>query len=361
MSVAIAAANPTLGSASAPVTLIEFSDYQCPFCQRVEPTLKRLRAAYGDKIRIVWKDFPLTQIHPQAFKAGEAAHCAGDQGKYWELHDVLFSNQSELQVDDLKRHALDARAQGRRRSTSASTRRSTASACATGCRRAISSASTPRRPSSSTAGGCRARSPTRCSPPSSTKSSHGSRGRLQAARPLAQTATIYNVTIDLSDLDRGVYETLELRVARHPSETAEYMLVRLLAYCLEYQEGIALTEGVSSGDEPALVVRDLTGRLTAWIEVGLPDAARLHRGSKLAGRAAVYTHRDVRQLLSQLSGAKIHRAGDIPIRAFDRAAIDEVAALIERRASLAVSVSGGERARRDGRTHVHARDDRAPV
>jgi uncharacterized protein YaeQ len=159
---------------------------------------------------------------------------------------------------------------------------------------------------------------------------------------LAQTATIYNVTIDLADLDRGVFETLDLRVARHPSETAEYMLVRLLAYCLEYQEGIALTEGLSSSDEPALVVRDLTGRTTAWIEVGLPDAARLHRGSKLAGRAAVYTHRDARQLLTQLSGAKIHRAADIPIRAFDRVAIEEVAALIERRASLAISVSDGE-------------------
>ena len=159
---------------------------------------------------------------------------------------------------------------------------------------------------------------------------------------MAQTATIYSVTIDLSDLDRGVFETLELRVARHPSETAEYMLVRLLAYCLEYQEGIALTEGVSSGDEPALVVRDLTGRVTAWIEVGLPDASRLHRGSKLAGRAAVYTHRDARQLLSQLSGAKIHRAAEIPIRAFDRTVVEELAALIERRASLAVSVSGGE-------------------
>lgn len=159
---------------------------------------------------------------------------------------------------------------------------------------------------------------------------------------MAQTATIYSVTIDLSDLDRGVFETIELRVARHPSETAEYMLVRLLAYCLEYQEGIALTEGLSSGDEPALVVRDLTGRVTAWIEVGLPDASRLHRGSKLAGRAAVYTHRDARQLLSQLSGTKIHRAADIPIRAFDRTAVEELAALIERRASLAVSVSGGE-------------------
>ena len=87
---------------------------------------------------------------------------------------------------------------------------------------------------------------------------------------MAETATIYHFSIDLSDMDRGVYETLELRVARHPSETAEYMVVRVLAYCLEYQEGIALTEGVSSGDEPALLVRDLTGRVTAWIEVGMP-------------------------------------------------------------------------------------------
>lgn len=74
--------------------------------------------------------------------------------------------------------------------------------------------------------------------------------------------TIYTATIDLADMDRHVYETLDLRIARHPSETAEYMLVRILAYCLEYQEGIALTEGVSSGNEPALVVRDLTGRIT---------------------------------------------------------------------------------------------------
>src|SRR6266545_5520243 len=106
---------------------------------------------------------------------------------------------------------------------------------------------------------------------------------------MALSATIYTLTIDLSDMDRGVYETLDLRVARHPSETAEYMLVRILAYCLEYREGIALTEGVASGSEPALVVRDLTGRVTAWIEVGMPDAARLHRGNKLAGRVVVYT------------------------------------------------------------------------
>ena len=159
---------------------------------------------------------------------------------------------------------------------------------------------------------------------------------------MAQTATIYTITVDLADMDRGVYETIDLRVARHPSETAEYMLVRILAYCLEYEEGIALTEGVSSGDEPAVLVRDLTGRVTAWIEVGMPDAARLHRGSKLAGRVAVYTHRDVRQLLAQLAGERIHRAGQMRLRSFDRTIVEEIASLIDRRTSMAVSVSGGE-------------------
>jgi uncharacterized protein YaeQ len=159
---------------------------------------------------------------------------------------------------------------------------------------------------------------------------------------MAQTATIYILTIDLADMDRGVYEALELRVARHPSETTEYMLVRILAYCMEYQEGIMLTEGVSSGDEPALLVRDLTGRVTAWIEVGMPDAARLHRGSKAAGRAVVYTHRDARQVLAQFEGQRIHRADEIAVRAFDRALIEEVAGLIERRTSMAVSISGGD-------------------
>jgi len=159
---------------------------------------------------------------------------------------------------------------------------------------------------------------------------------------MAQASTIYVVTIDLTDLDRGVYETLELRVARHPSETAAFMLVRILAYCLEYTDGIELTAGVSSGDEPALLVRDLTGHVTAWIEVGLPDAERLHRGSKIAGRVAVYTHRDARQLLAKLAGEKIHHAADIPIHAFDRAAIDEVAEQLERRTSCALTVTGGE-------------------
>jgi protein-disulfide isomerase len=106
--VALADTDPSLGNAKAPVTLIEFSDFQCPFCLRVAPTLKKIRQTYGDKVRIVWKDFPLTQIHPEAFKAGEAAHCAGEQGKFWEYHDRLFANQQALQPDSLKKYAADA-------------------------------------------------------------------------------------------------------------------------------------------------------------------------------------------------------------------------------------------------------------
>ena len=103
----VSADDPAIGPASAPVTLVEFSDFQCPFCQRVAPTLKQVKEKYGDKVRVVWKDFPLTQIHPQAFKAGEAAHCAADQGKFWEYHDQLFANQQALQPNDLKKHAAD--------------------------------------------------------------------------------------------------------------------------------------------------------------------------------------------------------------------------------------------------------------
>ena len=169
---------------------------------------------------------------------------------------------------------------------------------------------------------------------------------------MALTATIYNLDIELADIDRGVYETLPLRIARQPSETVEYMLTRVLAYCLEYTEGIALTEGVASGDEPAVLIRDLTGRITAWIEVGLPDASRVHRGSKLAGRVAVYTHRDPQQLLALWAGERIHNAKEIPVYAFDRALIEELAALLERRSSLSLSITERELyLELDGRTY----------
>jgi uncharacterized protein YaeQ len=156
---------------------------------------------------------------------------------------------------------------------------------------------------------------------------------------MALTATLYNLAVQLADIDRGVYETLELRLARHPSEKLDYMLTRALAYCLEYQDGIAFSEGVAAIDEPAVIVRDLTGQLIAWIEVGAPDADRLHRGSKLAGRAAIYTQRDPVQLLAQLKGKRIHHAADIPLYSFGYGFIAAVAPTIERRTTLSISIT----------------------
>ncbi len=113
---------------------------------------------------------------------------------------------------------------------------------------------------------------------------------------MALTSTIYTFDITLSNVDRGVYEALSLRVAMHPSESPEYFTARLFAYCLEYTEGIVFSKGVSDPDDPTIAVRDLTGALRAWIEIGAPDAARLHKAAKASPRVAVYTHRDPAQL-----------------------------------------------------------------
>ena len=157
---------------------------------------------------------------------------------------------------------------------------------------------------------------------------------------MATGSTVHTFGIELSDADRNVYQSLELRVARHPSETAEFMLVRVLAYCLEYAEGIALSAGVAATDEPAVLVKDLTGRITGWIEVGAPSAERLHKGSKAAQRCAVYATRDPAPWLAQLAGEKIHRAAEIPVYSFERGFLDEAAAALDRRAQLHVSVTG---------------------
>src|SRR5260221_2253341 len=103
---------------------------------------------------------------------------------------------------------------------------------------------------------------------------------------MAIGATVYTFLIAVSDVDRGVYESLELKVARHPSETLDYLVTRVLAYCLEYAEGIAFTRGLGEGDEPAIWIHDLTGKLSAWIEVGNPDPPKVHRARKAAPRVA---------------------------------------------------------------------------
>ncbi len=158
---------------------------------------------------------------------------------------------------------------------------------------------------------------------------------------MAIGATMHTFEIELADVDRGVYESLSLRVARHPSETAPYMVTRVLAYCLEHEEGIDFGEGISGTEEPAVMDKDLTGRIVTWIEIGQPEAERLHRGSRLADRTAVYTHREPEKVLARWEGKKIHRREDIVLTSFDPGFVEAAAALVERRNTLTVSVTEG--------------------
>lgn len=156
---------------------------------------------------------------------------------------------------------------------------------------------------------------------------------------MALSSTVHTFDIQLADVDRGVYETLSLKVARHPSETEEYLLTRVLAYCLEYAEGIEFSRGLAEPDEPAIAVRDLTGALRSWIEIGSPDAARLHKASKASPRVAVYTHKGAAALARALAGERIHRADALELYAVDRELLAALAERLERRMRLDLSVT----------------------
>src|SRR3989344_1952564 len=95
------------GSDNATVTILEYSDFQCPFCGQAEPTIKQILDKYPNDVRVIYKHFPLSQIHPYSEKAAEAAECAADQGKFWEMHDIMFANQNNLYTNSLKQYAKD--------------------------------------------------------------------------------------------------------------------------------------------------------------------------------------------------------------------------------------------------------------
>jgi uncharacterized protein YaeQ len=156
---------------------------------------------------------------------------------------------------------------------------------------------------------------------------------------MALGATIHVFKIDLADADRGVYQPLELRVARHPSETEDHLLTRVLAYCLEYTEGIAFSNGLFEADQPTIAVRDLTGALRVWIDVGAPEAARLHRAAKLAPRVVIYCNKDAVQLAARLGAERIHRVEAMELYAVDRDWLASLAARLTRRMEFTLSVA----------------------
>ena len=160
---------------------------------------------------------------------------------------------------------------------------------------------------------------------------------------MALGSTVYNFDIDLADSDRGVYETLAVRTARHPSESEEFLVARLLAYCLEYEEGIEFSRGgLSDPDDPPIAVKDLTGMVSVWIDIGTPAADRLHRAAKSTPRVAVYSHKESGQWLAGLKAARIHKAEDLELYAIERSLVGALAAKLDRRMSFALAVSDRE-------------------
>jgi len=107
LSVPVGPEDHAQGAEEAAVTLVEYGDYECPHCGRAYPIVKKVQEKLGDRLRFVFRNFPLTQAHPHALKAAEAAEAAADQGKFWEMHDALFENQTALDDDSLKSYAAE--------------------------------------------------------------------------------------------------------------------------------------------------------------------------------------------------------------------------------------------------------------
>jgi len=163
---------------------------------------------------------------------------------------------------------------------------------------------------------------------------------------MALTATMYHLQVALSDVDRGVYEALDLRLAQHPSETMRFMLTRMLAYVLSYEDGIAFSKGglSSAGDAP-ITVHDPTGLLLAWIDIGAPSAERLHKASKAAPRVALFTSTDLVLLRREAATRPIHKLDDIEVWRLETVFLDALGERIDRHTRL-------ELVRTDGQLYV---------
>jgi uncharacterized protein YaeQ len=148
---------------------------------------------------------------------------------------------------------------------------------------------------------------------------------------MSQTATLFRFRIELSDVDRGCYEPLDLRVAMHPSEALPYLLTRVFAYALNTQDGLEFSPGgLSDPDSPALSVPSAHGNRALWIEIGNPAARKLHKASKAAGKVKVFTYKDTETWLRELRAEQIHRASEIEIFAFPPRFLEAIGAKVEK-------------------------------
>jgi uncharacterized protein YaeQ len=159
--------------------------------------------------------------------------------------------------------------------------------------------------------------------------------------PMAQPSLVHRFHIDLSDSDRGIYQALEFRAARHPSESETFFAARVLAYCLNAQEGLEMTAGIASPEEPALRVAGPTGMVILWIDIGFPEARRLHKASKLGAEVRVYLHKEPYHYLKDLEEEKIHRKDEVLFFSFPPGFLEDVGRALGRDNRGSLVVTGG--------------------
>lgn len=159
---------------------------------------------------------------------------------------------------------------------------------------------------------------------------------------MALTATIYRIKLELSDVDRGVYESLDFRIAQHPSEDESRLVARILAFALLHEEALEFGKGISEVEEPALWVKDLTGQILHWVDVGAPTAERIHIASKKAERVTIVCHKGEESLAREMTKRKIHKAGEIAVLYIEPAFIASLAKRLDRNAEWTLVHNDGE-------------------
>jgi uncharacterized protein YaeQ len=158
---------------------------------------------------------------------------------------------------------------------------------------------------------------------------------------MALPATVYKASIQLADVDRGVYETLQATVAQHPSETEERLVARLLAFALFHEEELAFTKGLSATDEPDLWVIGADGRARSWVEVGLPEPERIVKASRHSGRVALLACGRGAASWEEQQLPKLARLTNLTVIGIDHAFIGRVAALLERSINWSITITEG--------------------
>ncbi len=159
---------------------------------------------------------------------------------------------------------------------------------------------------------------------------------------MASPSTLFRFKIALSDIDRSVYEALDLRVAMHPSESEDYLLTRVLAYALNVESGLEFTQGLCSPDEPAIWLPDPRGGIAKWIDIGNPAARRLHKASKAARSVRVYTYKNPETLKREAASEPVHRAAEIEVFSFDSTFLKALTNMLKRENNWTLIHNDGE-------------------